>query len=121
MAIKKLCLFQIFAVTANGTTIYFPKSSSLENFKLPLTHLPPIFNAYRHQLCFISFKASLHLFPSLHSLLSFDLSTHNLILPLSVLASQGPLILYTTFIVAVLFQNYKSSLLSISSILHPPA
>lgn len=42
---------------------------------------------------------------------AFDLSPHKLTLTLSVLASQGPLIL-STFIVAFLFQKYKNSLLS---------
>lgn len=84
----------------------FPNLQALKHFDFSLSHLqwlsPPTFT---------SFKASLHLFPPLHSLLSFDLSSYDLTLTLSRLDSQCPLISYIIFIMTVLLQSHKSPLL----------
>lgn len=119
ISIKKCSCPKVLDITANGAAIHFPRTLSLETFALSMTYLYAELIVTKFS-CFISCKASLDLFLSLHPLCPFIfISQFNSYILGGYLS--GPTHFMYYIYCANSFSKPQVSLSSVSSTLHPSA
>lgn len=119
ISIKKCPCPKVLDITANGAAIHFPRTLGLETFALSMAHLY-VELIVTNCSCFISCKASLDLFLSLHPLFPFIfISQFNSYILGGCLS--GPTHFMYHIYCGNSFPKPQGSLSSVSSPLHPSA